>query len=108
MDEAIEGRLRPHRVVREVIRHYPEFAAHCAQSGSYDIEYADISISLSDLKGCLAGLSPRLSQAVYYNVIHDKSQKETAKLMDITPISVGQYVDKAMRKIANDLFGSQE
>lgn len=101
-----------HRILREIIRHYPEFKALCRQqpleggnrTGDWDFEYQDLKVNLLDLQGCLTGLSPRKKQAVYYNVILDMKQKDVAEIMGITTVSVGQYVEQAMIQVAKEIW----
>lgn len=112
-----EDEIPKHRVLREVFRHYLEFRDLFNEDGTHVIDHAyyveddkgnqrkvEISISLWDLQGALKSLSPRKRQAVFYNVILDKKQKDVAEIMDITTVSVGQYVEQAMLQIAEDYF----
>jgi DNA-directed RNA polymerase specialized sigma subunit len=118
--------LQPHKVLREVYRHYTEFEAFVAATGKHVIDYnypiydADeetvlrrvpISISFFDLKEAIEDesiLSERKRQAVLLNVILDKKQKEVAEMMGITTVSVGQYVDQAMLQLAEDYFSGDK
>lgn len=93
-----------HRVLREVLRHYLTFESLCQQSGEYVLEYAGYKLSFLDLQNCLQNLSPRKREAVYYNVILDWKQKDVAAVMQITTVSVGQYVEQAMMQIAKQYF----
>lgn len=101
-----------HRILREIIRHYPEFKALCQQqpleggnrTGDWDFEYKGLQVNLLDLQGCLKNLSPRKMEAVYYNVIRDMKQKDVAKIMGITTVSVGQYVEQAMIQVAREIW----
>lgn len=93
-----------HRILREILRNYLTFEALVKQNGEYVIENNGITISFSDLKNSLKGLSPRKKQAVFYNVILDWKQKDVAAVMGITTVSVGQYVEQAMQQVAKDYF----
>lgn len=108
-----------HRVLREVYRHYPEFEDYVSRTGEHVIEHAyfvyeddevtikdrvEITISFWDLFEGLKELSPRKQEAVLHNVILDKLQREVAEEMGITTVSVGQYVDQAMKTLAKRYF----
>jgi DNA-directed RNA polymerase specialized sigma24 family protein len=69
---------------------------------------AAVTISFWDLQGGLQKLSPRKREAVFYNVILDKKQKDVAEIMGITTVSVGQYVDQAMLQLSEDYFAQLE
>lgn len=109
-----------HRVLREVFRHYLEFRDIFQSTGKHVIDHGyyveddegnrekiSISISLWDLQNALTMLSPRKRQAVFYNVILDWKQKDVAKEMKITTVSVGQYVEQAMIQLSEDYFADQ-
>ncbi|MEM3008315.1 MAG: sigma factor-like helix-turn-helix DNA-binding protein [Nitrososphaerales archaeon] len=97
--------IQKHRILREVFRHYLTFEALCEQTGRWEIEHKGIRINFLDLQGALKKLSKRKKEAVLYNVILDKKQKDVAKIMGITTVSVGQYVDQAMLQISKELWG---
>lgn len=121
-----EDEIPRHRVLREIIRHYLEFkelVTHPEHDGlggyrdsdgvidhAYYVENDDgkhkveISFSFWDLQDALKNLSPRKREAVFYNVILDKKQKDVAEIMGITTVSVGQYVEQACLQIAEDYF----
>jgi DNA-directed RNA polymerase specialized sigma24 family protein len=63
-----------------------------------------ITLSFWDLQGALKALSPRKREAVFYNVIMDYKQKDVAAIMDITTVSVGQYVEQGMIQLAEEYF----
>ena len=63
---------------------------------------------LWDLQGALKNLSARKREAVYYNVILDKKQKDVADIMGITTVSVGQYVEQAMMQLAEEYFAKDD
>lgn len=104
--------LPKHRMLREVYRHYVEFKELVANGGNHVIEhsyYVDsgtevtkstVAISFWDLHRGLKDLAPRKREAVYLNVILDQKQKEVAEQMGITTVSVGQYVEAAMKQLA--------
>lgn len=66
--------------------------------------YEEVRISFSDLKEGLNELAPRKREAFFYNVILDWKQKDVAKKMGITTVSVGQYVDAACIQLAKRYF----
>lgn len=115
----------PHRVLREVLRHYDEFKHFVGSGGDhvlthsylvYDETTAEpkdkvtISISFWDLHDALRPqseggiLSDRKRQAVWLNVIEDLKQKDVAEIMGITTVSVGQYVEHAMEQLSRKYF----
>lgn len=120
--------IPPHRVLREVYRHYLEFRDLVAQDGRNDViehgyyTYDEdgtrhkhlLTISFWDLfegiktLGGEKGLSDRKKEAFFYNVILDKKQAEVAKIMGITTVSVGQYVEAAMMQLSKRYFAELE
>ena len=112
-----------HRVLREVLRHYPEYRALVNADGRHDlIEYAywiydkrgrrkkkiELTISFWDLHNRLKELAPRKREAIFYNVILDKKQADVAKLMGITTVTVGQYVEAGTKQLATKYFSKEE
>ncbi|MDB5280879.1 MAG: hypothetical protein JWR61_5834 [Ferruginibacter sp.] len=108
-----------HRILREVFRHYLEFREYVGSTGNHVIEhgyflYEDdgvtikdkiaVTISFWDLFNGLKDLSPRKREAVWYNVILDQKQRDVAKRMNITTVSVGQYVEQAMLQLSERYF----
>lgn len=122
------GELAPHLVLREIYRHYLEFRDYVGQGHDHVIEHSyfvpdpdgdpvwalvgpgnkcdwvncrkvTISFSFWDLHRGLKELAPRKREAVFYNVILDQKQKEVAKRMGITTVSVGQYTQNAMMQL---------
>lgn len=73
-------------------------------------EKIEITLSFWDLLGCLRPqskgglLSDRKREAIFYNVILDKKQQDVADIMNITPVTVGQYVEQGCMHIAEKLF----
>ena len=105
----------PHKIVREVLRHYLEFEKLASNEDSnamfisdYTIEYGDYMISFLDLQGCLRDLSPRKKEAVFYNVILDWKQAKVAELMGIKTVTVGQYVEQACQQIETRILKTRE
>lgn len=110
-----------HRVLREVFRHYLEYRQYVSDTGQHVIEHGyflydedgnvkdkvSITISFWDLFKGLKDLSPRKREAVWYNVILDQKQRDVAKKMDITTVSVGQYVEQAMIQLAENYFAEE-
>lgn len=111
------GVLPPHRVLREVLRHYLEVKAHVASGGDHIIEHSyyvpdgdgvrkeTVAVSFWDLHRGIKALAPRKREAIFYNVILDKKQKDVAEIMGITTVSVGQYVEAGCRQLAKYHFG---
>jgi DNA-directed RNA polymerase specialized sigma subunit len=121
-----------HLIIREAYRNYLTFQEFVANNpDSNDVieyavpksddsdEYVTISISFTDLQRALKRyrdglraegtvLSKRKEQAFYLNVIRDMKQKDVAKLMDITTVSVGQYVDQGMLQLCDYYFAEQQ
>lgn len=101
---ATEKQILLHRLLREVLKHYTVFETQCAQSGNYDIHRGNITINFLDLKGCLKNLSKRQKEAVYWFVIRDEKQKVVAARMGISTVTVGQYVESGLMKVAQVLW----
>jgi DNA-directed RNA polymerase specialized sigma24 family protein len=112
-----------HRILREVYRHYTEFEDYVSRTGEHVIEHAylvyeadevtvkeqiAVTISFWDLFEGLSKLSRRKQEAVVHNVIFDKLQREVAEEMGITTVSVGQYVDQAMKTLAKRYFAEAD
>lgn len=104
--------IPPHRVLREIYRHYLEFREYVANGGNHVLEHSylvpddngeprkvTIAISFWDLHRGLKELAPRKREALFFNVILDQKQKDVAKKMGITTVSVGQYVEHAVRQL---------
>lgn len=113
--------LPPHRILREVYRHYLEFRELVAQDGRHHViehgYYIDepegrrkvhMSISFWDLSNDINKLSDRKKEAFWYNVICDMKQKDVAAIMGITTVSVGQYVEAACEQLAMGHFTKGE
>lgn len=121
----VTERIPPHRILREVYRHYSEFESLFASTGKHVIEhgyfiYDDdlvtikekvlVTVSLFDLRDGLKPqddggiLSSRKLEAVMLNVIRDMKQRDVADIMGITTVSVGQYVEQAMIQLAEKYF----
>lgn len=116
----VKGRLTEeipkHRILREVYRHYLEFRDYVSSTGNSVIDHGyfvhdgkekrkvAVSISFWDLHTGLKDLSPRKREAVFYNVILDWKQRDVAKKMGITTVSVGQYVEQAMLQLSERYF----
>ena len=111
-----------HRVLREVLRHYTEYRELVNQDGRlHVIDYGywvynedgtrknkeDVSISFWDLHQGLKELAPRKREALCYNVILDMKQKDVAKIMGITTVSVGQYVEAGCIQLARRYFAEE-
>lgn len=110
-----------HRILREVYRHYLEFRQYVSDTGNHVIEHGyflydeegkikdkvNVKISFWDLFNGLRDLSPRKREAVWYNVILDQKQRDVAKRMKITTVSVGQYVEQAMLQLSEHYFADE-
>lgn len=110
--------IPPHRVLREIYRHYLEYRDYVGSYGKHVIDHGywiynedgtkkakiPVTISFWDLHGKLNTLSGRKKEAVFYNVILDWRQKDVAERMGITTVSVGQYVEQAMTQLAESYF----
>jgi DNA-directed RNA polymerase specialized sigma24 family protein len=112
-----------HRILREVLRHYTEYRELVNQDGRLHVidygywvynedgtrkEKQDVSISFWDLYEGLKELAPRKREAIFYNVILDMKQKDVAKIMGITTVSVGQYVEAGTIQLAKKYFSEAE
>lgn len=123
MAESTQKKTPPrHRILREIFRHYTELTAYISANGGdkiiehtyviYDEEGKavgkdTIQISFWDLHDSLKALSDRKREAVHLNVICDWKQKDVAKKMGITTVSVGQYVEQAMLQLAETYFAEE-
>lgn len=110
-----------HRVLREVYRHYLEFRQYVSDTGNHVIEHGYfvydtaggpkrkvlVTISFWDLFKGLKDLSPRKREAVWFNVILDQKQRDVARRMNITTVSVGQYVEQAMLQLSEYYFAEE-
>lgn len=112
-----------HRILREVLRHYTEYRELVSEDGRlHVIDYGywvynedgtrknkeDVSISFWDLYRGLKELAPRKREAIFYNVILDEKQKDVAKRMGITTVSVGQYVEAGTLQLAKRYFSEMD
>lgn len=111
------GAIPPHRVLRDMLRHYTEFRELVNNGGDHVLEHSylvpdgnggtrkeTISVSFWDLHRGIKELAPRKREALFYNVILDQKQKDVAKRMGITTVSVGQYVEAATKQLAKNHF----
>lgn len=122
--------LKPHRLLREVYRHYTEFKELFKSTGIHTLTHtyewfgpdldeesdakghhpADLSVphketvsfSLWDLERGINKLPERKRQAFYLNVICDLLQKEAGAIMGINHVTVGQYVEQCMIFLAKE------
>lgn len=127
--DKLPGRIPPHRVLREVLRHYIEFRELVmgygllgeADGRKHVIDHSywwwdedgerqkeTIEISFWDLHNGLKELAPRKREAIFHNVILDKKQRDVAELMGITTVSVGQYVEAGVQQLAKLYFAERE
>lgn len=118
-----QDEIPPHRVLREIYRHYIEFRELVAQDGrnhvlehGYYIEDPDtgerrkatLTLSFWDLRNDVNKLATRKKEAFFYNVILDMKQRDVAAKMKITTVSVGQYVEAACEQLAQRYFTEEE
>lgn len=118
-----------HKILREAYRNYLTFQDFVSATGKDIIEYTvpvkkgseelvTISISYSDLERALhmfedrvntdkTVLSARKEEAFHLNVIRDMLQRDVAEIMNISPVSVGQYVDQACLQLSEYYFGER-
>lgn len=97
-----------HRILREVYRHYTDFEDFFRRTGKDTLEHKGIVINFTDLKKGINELSGRKQEAFYLNVIRDMKQKDVAEIMNITTVSVGQYVDAACRQLAETYWADDK
>src|SRR5580704_1705906 len=88
--------VHKHRLLREVYRHYIDFQDYYKRTGNFILEYKGLTISFLDLQYGLDKLSKRKREAFFYNVILDQRQEDVAKIMGVTTVTVGQYVEAAV------------
>ena len=104
-----------YKVLKETYRNYHEYREHVGRTGQDVIEhsirtrkdsneYTTISISFSDLQDGVAELAPRKKEAFYLHIICNMLQREVADIMGVTTVTVGQYVDDAMRQLSRRYF----
>lgn len=72
----------------------------CVHCGA-KMNRVSVSFNFWDLYRGLKELAPRKREAVLWNVIYDQKQKDVAKKMGITTVTVGQYVEFAMLQLVN-------
>lgn len=95
---------KKHRALREAVRHYRELEDLFINKGVLVLSHGQLDICFMDLADALEKLSPRKKEAIYYNVICDMKQKDVAKIMGITTVSVGQYVESGFAQVAKEYF----
>lgn len=93
-----------HRLLREVLKNYTVFETYCSSTGTYEIEHRGVRINFLDLKGCLKALPPRQKEAIWWFVICDEKQKVAKEYMGISTVTVGQYTDSALLRVAQQLW----
>ena len=97
-----------HKILAEVYRNYLTFRDHFARTGQDTIKHGPLTISFLDLQYGLSELAPRKKEAVWLNVICDMKQKDVAKIMGITTVTVGQYVKQAMLSLCKRYWDDDE
>lgn len=107
-----------YKVLKETYRNYHEYREHVARTGQDVIshairksegtdEYTTVSISFSDLQDGVSELAPRKKEAFYLHIICNMLQREVADVMGVTTVTVGQYVDDAMRQLSKRYFAEE-
>lgn len=117
----LKKKIPKSKVIREVYRNYITYKDLFSNEGTHIIDYGyyyyddegerrkeTITISIWDLQHGISEISQRKREAVFYNVIIDMKQEDVARKMNITTVTVGQYVDQAMTKIAERYFAEEE
>lgn len=119
-----------HKILREAYRNYLTFEQFVTDTGKDVIEYAvperpgsdryvPVRISFVDLQRALKQysdglqaegtvLSKRKEEAFHLNVLCDMLQRDVAEQMNITMVSVGKYVEQAMRQLCEYYFDGEE
>ena len=99
-----------HKILRNIYRNYITYRDYLTREGTQleFIEHKGVNISFTDLKEGVSDLAPRKKEAFFYHVILDWSQKDTANIMGITTVSVGQYVNDAMHQLCKRYFAEDE
>jgi DNA-directed RNA polymerase specialized sigma24 family protein len=101
--------MDPPEILRECLRHYLEFQWFVSQTGKDVIEHKGFRISFLDLQYGIGELSARKKEALFHNVILDKTQAEVAEIMGgIQTVTVGQYVKAACTQLAKRYFSPEE
>lgn len=117
MDEN-EFLLKPHRLLREVLRNFDSFKAVCEQSGEFSIEYrlgeTVIFVGLTEViaaRNCILSgdgavrLPENHRKALLLNVLKDMTQKDVgSRIGNVKPVIVGQYVELACEDLARHYF----
>ncbi len=102
-----------------MLRHYLEIRDYVAQGNDHIIEHSylcyaldgrvkkvTMSFSFWDLHRGLNELPLRKKEAIFYNILLDKKQKEVADIMGISTVSAGQYCDLGLRSIVDSFYES--
>lgn len=80
-----------------------EYGYHIYDDDDQVKDKVTITLAFWDLHDSLKRLSARKREAVFYNVLLDWKQKDVAKRMQISTVSVGQYVQAAMEQLVSAL-----
>lgn len=95
-------------IVRELYRNYVTFRDYFQRTGQDMIKYGPVTLSFLDLQYGVSELAGRKKEAFFYNVLMDMKQKDAARIMGITTVSVGQYVESACRQLSVRYFDDEE
>jgi hypothetical protein len=116
--------MEKHRCLREILRNYLTLKDASENEGytisvcrikgciwtngavgkGHEGECEMLTVNFLDLSKCLKRLSKRKMEAVFWNVIMDKKQRDVAEIMGITTVSIGQYVESACTQVAAELW----
>ena len=70
----------------------------------HDGECEMLTVNFLDLQKSLKNLSKRKMEAIFYNVILDMKQRDVAEIMEITTVSIGQYVEAGVIQASAELW----
>lgn len=90
-DNPNASKPKPHKAVE----------MHCIWCDG-EMKRITVSFNFWDLRRGLEDLAPRKREALFHNVIMDQKQKDVAKTMGITTVTVGQYVDHAFKQLVEE------
>lgn len=94
-----------HRLLREVLKSYVLHDNLFNETGKHEITAGEgLTINFIDLKNSLKNLSPRQKEAIYWFVIRDQKQKFVAEQMGISTVTVGQYVESGVYRVARQVW----
>jgi DNA-directed RNA polymerase specialized sigma24 family protein len=105
-----------YKIIREALRHYAEYRHHFRAHGQIGdvfshtyIVYNDdaepqekvtVTLCYSDLLRCAKQLPQKKREALWYNIVLDKSNDEVASIMKCQTQTISQYVRSACEFLA--------